>query len=124
MKRPVGITIVGILILLSGVIFVVTGLLSLIGYAGGTELGNAMLPLTVILTVFGLIYLLVAKGIFSGSNLARLIVGLVTVLALIGVVIQLFSTDNKLGSVVGIVIDVVILWILFGTKGREFFTQR
>ena len=125
MKRPVGITIVGILILLMGVISVLSGIVGIIAYAADSAgVGVAMLPLTVIVLIFGVIYLLVAKGIFGGSPVARIIVAIVTVLSLVASVIQLFTTDQKAASVLAILIDVVILWILYGTKGKEFFTQR
>lgn len=125
MKRPIGVTIVGILIVLEAILLIVGGLFSLIAYAADAEgMGAALLITTVVLMVFGLIYALVAKGIFHGSPGARLVVGIITVLALIASVIDLFVGVNTIAVVVSIIIKLVILWILYGTKGKEFFSRR
>lgn len=125
MKRPVGVTIVGILIVVEAVLLLVGGLASLIAYAGDSErLGSGLLITTIVLMVFGLIYALVAKGIFGGSPGARLVVGIITVLALIASVVDLFVGINVVAVIISIIIKLVILWILYGTSGKEFFTRQ
>lgn len=124
-QRPVGVTVVGVLVLIAGVFYAVGGILALVSEVGLGIEDFAALP--IILLVFGLIYLLVAKGLFDGSPVAQLVVGIVTVLALIGLVINLFAGGIKAeeipGFVVAAAINLLILVILFGAKGRAFFSR-
>lgn len=118
-KRPVGVTIVGVLILIAGVFYVVGGLISIIGAAADGF--TPLIALTVVLLIIGLIYLLVARGIFSGSRGARLIVGIVTVLQMIAQVINLFGSEGIASPIISLIISIVILWILYGSSGKRFF---
>lgn len=123
-RRPVGVTIVGILILINGILAIIGGIGGLIGLFADTGAEGVILLVTIIDLVFGIIYLAVAKGIFSGSRGARLIVGIVTVLGLIVSVILLFEGGAVLVfALISIVIKILILWILYGAKGKAFFEQ-
>lgn len=123
-RRPVGVTIVGILILIAGILGIIGALSGLLGLFADSGAEGGLLVLTIIDLVFGVIYLAVAKGIFSGSRGARLVVAIVTVLSLVANVILLFGGGAFLAfGLVTIVIKIVILWILYGAKGKAFFEQ-
>jgi len=119
--RPTGVTIVGFLVLIGGVFAVVGGLLAIVTGAATDSGVTLVLPLVIVDLIIGIIYLAVARGIFSGSRVAQIVVGIVTALRLIADLIVAFIGGNPLGAVFGIAISIAILWILFGTKGREFF---
>ena len=123
-RRPAGVTLVGILIVINGILAIIGGLGGLFGLFADSGAKGGLLIATIIDLVFGIIYLAVAKGIFSGSRGARLIVGIVTVLGLIVSVFLLFGGGPALViGLVSIIIKIVILWLLYGTKGKEFFEQ-
>jgi drug/metabolite transporter (DMT)-like permease len=113
--RPVGVTVVGIIIVIAGILGIVVGVL---GFIGGETLGWGILAL-ILSIVIGVIYLLVAKGIFNGNATSRLIVGIVTV---IGLISGIFSLFGNLGSgIVQILWSVVILALLYTGRAKEFF---
>jgi hypothetical protein len=114
--RPVGVTVVGILIVIAGILGIVVGVL---GFIGGETLGWGVLVL-VLSIVIGIIYLLVAKGIFNGNSISRLIVGIVTVIGLISGIFSLFGNFGS--GVVQIIWSVVILVLLYSGRAKEFFS--
>lgn len=123
-RRPIGVTIVGILILIAGILGIIGALAGLIGLFAESGREGGLLLVTIIDLIFGIIYLAVAKGIFSGSRGARLIVGIITVLGLIVSVILLFGGGAALVlGLISIIIKILILWILYGAKGKAFFEQ-
>ena len=114
--RPVGVTIVGILIVLMaiyGIFFSIAGFIS--GNTEGLGLWVLLLGLVV-----ALIYLLVAKGIFNGNRGSRLVVAIFTVLALIA---GIFSLSENLGDgLVRVLVSVLILALLYAGRAKEFFS--
>lgn len=114
--RPVGVTVVGILIVIAGILGIVVGVL---GFLSGETLGWGVLVL-VLSIVIGVIYLLVAKGIFNGNSISRLIVGIVTVIGLISGIFSLFVNFGS--GVVQIIWSVVILALLYSGRAKEFFS--
>lgn len=113
--RPFGVTLVGILIVIGGISAILSGL---VGLFTGDSLGLGIVALIVLLVV-GLIYLAVAKGIFAGSGGARMIVGIVTVVSIIGGFFALFG--NPLGGILQIVWGLIILALLYSGKAKAFF---
>jgi hypothetical protein len=115
--RPMGVSIVAILILLTGIGLLVRGILGLV--QGGE--GAAGMVVAVILLVVGLVYALVAKGIWNGNGLSRIVVTILTAIAIIGSVIALSEPGEMLASIIQIVIALVILALLYGRQAREYF---
>lgn len=115
--RPLGVSVVSILILLTGIGLLIRGILGLV--RGGE--GPAGIVVAILLLVVGLVYVLVAKGIWNGSGVARLVVTILSVIAIIGSVISLTDPAERLISIVQIVIAVVILALLYGRQARQFF---
>lgn len=114
--RPFGVTLVGILIVLGGIGSILIGIL---GLFSGESLGWGILAMIVALIV-GLIYLLVAKGIFNGNAGSRLIVGIVTVISMIGGLFTLLfsSVSTGLGQIIW---ALIILVLLYSGKAKTFF---
>jgi uncharacterized membrane protein len=75
----------------------------------------------IILLVVGLAYALVAKGIWNGNKASRLIVLILSLIAIVGSVIAFSEPGERVVSIVQIVIALVILALLYGRRAREYF---
>lgn len=116
-QRPIGVSVVAILILLTGIGLLVRGVLGLV--RGGE--GSAGMVVAIILLVVGLAYALVAKGIWNGNKASRLIVLILSLIAIVGSVIAFSEPGERVVSIVQIVIALVILALLYGRRAREYF---
>jgi len=116
-NRPLGVTILAVLILLVGVGLIVRGVLGLIN--GGD--GGPGILVAIVLIVVGAIYLLVAKGILNGNRGSRLIVTILTLIALIGSIFTLMDPGEVVASIIQIIISIVILALMYGRQARQFF---
>jgi len=118
--RPIGVTILGVLWILGGLLMMVSGfvggtLLSIEGLGG---LGAAM---GVIFLVIGIIDLLLGVGCFLAWSWVW-IVGII--FSVIGILIGLVSlVTSGLGALVGIIIAAIILWYLFQPQVKAYFGQ-
>ena len=117
-SRPFGVTIVFIVILITGALAVVSGVWRLFNRGdNNTTLTTALVTIAV-----GVIYLLVAKGIANGSRAARLIVAVVTVLSLIGYTVLLFTTTGLVATLlIQILLGLIVLGLLYSVRARRFF---
>jgi hypothetical protein len=134
MKRPGGVTLLGVLVIISGVLYVIAGLIALIAYAGSGGVGAAV-PITdnqrllvlvtgIAVLVFGLIELAVARGLFRGSNGARIIVAVINVLTIISGLVAAFQPGNQRGTSFGqVVIAIIVLALLYSPKANEWFSR-
>lgn len=116
-SRPVGVTVVGILIVIAGILGIVVGIL---GFLSGETAGWGIAVLIASL-VIGVIYLLVAKGIFNGNSVSRLIVGIFTVISIITGFFAFFGSWSE--GLVRILWGVVILALLYGGRAKAFFNS-
>ena len=132
-KRPGGVTFLGILVVISGILYLISGLLALVAYAGsgsssGTDLTSnqrtVILVLGIVILLFGVIVLAVARGLFRGSNVARLIVAVINVLTIVAGLFAAFQSGNQRGTSLGqVVIAIIILALLYSPKANEFFSR-
>ena len=87
--RPGLVTLLVVLVVISGILSVIGGVLLLIvGIGTGIDVdgmsGGVIIALAIVAILFGVIYLAVAKGLSNGNPVSRTIVAIVTVLHLIG----------------------------------------
>ena len=117
-SRPIGVSILTVMIVISGVLGIVAGIVALVDVGDSLGLISALL-----LLVFGLIYLLVAKGLWNGSRGARLIVAIVTWLSLLNGLWLLITADgqDRLSGIGAMIVAVIILAILYSRRASEFF---
>lgn len=118
-SRPFGVTLVFVVILLSGAFAVFAGIMRLF-----TNDTNTDVPLVAALVTIaiGVIYLLVAKGIANGSRMARFIVALVTVLSVGSAIWMLVVAPGLwLTLVVQIAFGLIVLALLYSARARQFF---
>ncbi|MDD2857351.1 MAG: hypothetical protein PHU75_01620 [Candidatus Nanopelagicales bacterium] len=117
--RPFGVMLVSILIIISGIGFVVDGIYGLFNRGSQENLGVIA---SIIALVIGLVYLLVAKGIFNGNSGSRMIVAVFTVLGLIGGIWMFIAVSGmRINGIVTALVALVILYLLYDTKAKAFF---
>jgi hypothetical protein len=113
-----GVSVLSIVILLLGVGLIIRGIAALL--AGGE--GAAGIFVGALLLVLGLVYVLVAKGIWSGSRVARAIVTVLALFVIVGSVFTLTEPDQLIVSIVQILIAVIILVLLYSRSARAYFS--
>jgi len=120
-ERPLGVTIIGILWILSG-------LLALFGGMGIAALGSLVagpiggiigLGLGVALLVIGIIEIVLVIGCFKRWGWVWTVGDIVTIISLLMGIVNLFRTGA--GALLGIVISIVILWYLFRENVKKYF---
>ena len=116
--RPFGVTLVGILIVISGVFSVIAAIIGL--FNADLRVGVSLISL-ILLLIVGLIYLAVAKGIFDGNAFSRFLVAIVTVLGLfIGAFHLIFVAGLRWNGLFQIVFCLIILGLLFSRRASVF----
>lgn len=128
--RPVGVTVVAVLMIISGIIGVLAGIVSLVGAGsvGSVEVDGVALDSTAITVVgvlglvFGVLNILFAIGILRGSNVVRIIVSILQVLSLASSVYTLVSGGSiwqALQTIIFPLLILILLWV--GEKTKAFF---
>jgi hypothetical protein len=75
--------------------------------------------------LIGIIQLAVARGLFRGSNGARIIVAVINVLTIIAGIFAAFQPGNQRGTSVGqVVIAIIVLALLYSPRANEFFARK
>lgn len=119
--RPMGVTLVGVIIVISGLLGVLLGVLGLFNLndAVGAGIWGVIVSM-----VIGIIYLLVAKGIFDGNRISRLIVAILTVINLLKGISYLFAgREIIVNGLIDIIVALIVLYLLYGGKARVFFAS-
>ena len=115
--RPIGVTIIGAVIVIEGILLLLGGILGLFTGQDGVPI---LVP--IITGIIGLVYVLVARGLFRGSGGARLLVGILTLISLvIGVWTLLFYSGIRIQGLIQALIAVIILMVLWSPKAKAFF---
>ena len=114
--RPIGVTIIGAIIVIEGILLLIGGILGLFTIQDGVPI---FVP--IITGVIGLVYVLVARGLFRGSG-ARLIVGVLTLISLvIGIWSLLFIEGIRIQGLIQALVAVIVLLVLWSPKAKVFF---
>lgn len=130
--RPVGVTVVAVLMIISGIIGVLAGIVSLVGAGsvGSVEVDGVALDSTAITVIgvlgllFGVLNILFAIGILRGSNVVRIIVSILQVLSLASSVYTLVNGGSIWQALQAIIFPVLILILLWvGDKTKAFFAR-
>jgi hypothetical protein len=132
MKRPVLVTIIGVLMVLAGIAQLAIGGVVLAKRNDATFLADANVTsstatgVAIGLLVVGAFSVLLAFGLFKGSRLSRDLIGLLEVAQIAVGVYTLVSLDSShrgtgIGNIVG---ALVVLYFLFGTdKAKHYFAK-
>ena len=128
-KRPAGVTIVGILTAILGVINIVFGVWMLMYWLGiklGTLFDGQLVNQSALWLMFngflavvmGLIYFWLTQLTFAGSQTAQV---LISVFAVINIVFGFFHFDS--GGAAQIVINLIVVLIVNTHKAKLWFSQ-
>jgi hypothetical protein len=118
--RPLGVTIIGILWFIAGILTVIGGAVggSALAIIGLGAIGAAV---GVIFVIIGLVFLFLGIGCFKGWPWVWPVGVIFTI---IGIIINLLSILSNTGSaIIGIIIDAIILWYLFQPQVKAWFKQ-
>ena len=132
MKRPVLVTVIGVLAVLGGVAQAVFGGL-LFGLrndetflADANITSSKVTPIAIGAIVIGVLTVIFAIGLLKGSRLSRDLVGLMELLQLgVGIyIVAALDSSHRATAIGNIVGAVIVLWVLFFTdKAKAFFAK-
>ena len=132
MKRPIAVTILSIVMFLTGLLQLLIGGVAIAQRNDDQFLADAqastseVTSLGLALLIVGAVSLLVAIGLWQASRIARVVAALTAVGQIatgIYTIVQLDSSEQSTG--IGMIIgSVILLYLLFGTdKAKEFFAR-
>ena len=123
--RPGLVTFIAVIVYINAVLTIIGGVILLIAGNSAevdTAVGGAGLAFGtgIIAIVLGVITLLVARGLFRGSNLSRGIVAGLQILAAINGVFSLVHGEVTVG-VLNILFALLVISILYSSRANAFF---
>lgn len=131
--RPIGVTIVAVLLFVTGIIGVIAGIGGLVAGVNGTSAvvegtavnnyGVAILGGWLLLS--GILSIVLAFGILRGNRVARIIVTILQILNLVSFVTTLVQGGATWAVIVNGILQVAILALLWvGDQTKAFFARR
>jgi hypothetical protein len=131
-RRPIGVTFIGILGVLMGLFHILAGILivldhddvKLIRDSGMSK--DQLLAAGILIGLIGLAVFFLSLALMGGSGLARFVFAFFVVLQVAGGVYSLvaFSGEQQASGAVSVVVGLFVLFLLYGTEAdREFFTS-
>jgi hypothetical protein len=130
-RRPGGITLLAVLIVVSGLLGLIGSIAVIIGrgnddFVSDTGVGSStLLWVGIVGVVIAVVYLLVARGLTRGSGLARGLAALVAVLSLASGIYQAIIQSGSLrwSAVVSALLALIVLLLLFSPRANAFFAS-
>ena len=128
-RRPFGVTLLVVLIVINGLIAVIGGLFLAIQHDDRDIIrqtkvsSDNLLAYGISLVVIGAIYLVIARGLASGGGISRFIVGAFSLLNLVGGIWVAVEEDGQLETqgIINAVISGVVLLLLYSPRANAFF---
>jgi uncharacterized membrane protein HdeD (DUF308 family) len=106
-NRPLGVTIIAVLIAISGIIFLASGAVLL------------LIGIGIIFLALGVAYLVMAYGLWNGKRWAWTIT---LILSGIGIILGVISiAAGNIGSIVSIIIQAVVIYYLYRPSVKVYF---
>ena len=107
-QRPLGVTLIAILTLIGGIIFLASGLVLLI------------IGIGIILLALGIAYLVMAYGLWKGKGWAWTISLILSGIGIIMGIVYIIQ-DNIAGGIASIIINGVIIYYLYRPNVKAYF---
>ena len=128
-RRPGGITLLAVLIVVSGLLGLIGSIAVIIGrgnddFVRDTGVGpGTLLWVGIVGVIIAVVYLLVARGLTRGSGLARGLAALVAVLSLASGIYQAIIQSGSLrwSAIVSALLALIVLSLLFSPRANAFF---
>jgi holin-like protein len=131
-RRPVGVTVIVVLLWIQGLFGIVGGLILFFERNNADVIrevnassGTIGAP-GIIVVIVGIATLLVAVLLAQGSNFARWLVAIISVVDLATAVYYFFALSSVVrdNAIIQALIAIIVLYFLFGERGsREFFER-
>ena len=129
--RPIGITIIAILMIIGGLVLLFTGitplflgpLISIESSSSDYQISELRLLITIgglVLVGLGIASLAVSWGLLKGKGWARTITLIISIIAIIFAIISLVSSQD-LVHVITVIIYGIIIYYMFTDKVKLFF---
>ena len=130
-RRPGGITLLAVLIVVSGLLGLIGSIAVIIGrgnddFVRDTGVGSStLLWVGIVGVIIAVVYLLVARGLTRGSGLARGLAALVAVLSLASGIYQTIIQSGSLrwSAIVSALLALIVLMLLFSPRANAFFAS-
>jgi hypothetical protein len=141
-NRPIGVTIIAILIIIGGIALLIGGLLfmAFAGFLSSSQTSSdspiniavlISLPLSLGMVIIGIIYIVVSYGLLKGKGWAWIITIIVTIIGLIIQIVSAIITGLVSSSIetalvthiIGIIISGVIIFYLYKPNVRDYFRR-
>ena len=127
-QRPIGITIISVLMIIGGLILIFTGitplfigpLISMDSDPSFGTLGSLITIAGLTLVALGIASLIVSWGLLKGKRWARTITLIISVIAIIVAIISL-ATSGDLTHLISVIIYGIIIYYMFTDKVKLFF---
>lgn len=126
-QRPGGVTLVAVLVWISGALDIIGGVL-LLFMQNDVELQNSFGGTAGLITaavggmLLGLIVIVVARGLLRGRNGARLVITVVEVFSIVAGIFLAIAAPTLLSSeLVGVVLSVIVLGLLWSRSASAYF---
>ncbi|HEY9485075.1 MAG TPA: hypothetical protein VIQ04_00410 [Nitrososphaeraceae archaeon] len=129
-QRPIGITIISVLMIIGGIILIFTGITPLFigplisldssSNYSTSALGSLITIGGLVLVALGIASLIVSWGLLKGKGWARTITLIISIIAIIIAIISLASSQD-LTHIISIIIYGIIIYYMFTDKVKLFF---
>jgi uncharacterized membrane protein HdeD (DUF308 family) len=124
-RRPTLVTVMGVLVIISGILDLLLGFVWLFYKPDGDESNNLGAWIGIALLVIGAVQVLLARGLFRGDSRSRAIIAFAIGLDIVIGFISLTAGNNRRGlSIPDLVFAVFVIAILYSPKANAFFTRR
>ncbi len=124
-RRPGGVTFIGILAYIGGIVDIIGGSMLLVLVTGAAIVQNPVpggLFTAITIIVVGIVVVAVSGGLLRGSNLSRLIFTGVRVVSIVTQIIALTSGGIALfAGIVSVLISVIVLSWLWTPRANAYF---
>ncbi len=120
-SRPGGVTFVAVLVWITAILQIGLSVLVLVGVLSPAGIS---IPSTWVAMVIGIITLLVSFGLFSGKNIARVIVTVSLTLSIISAVLQAILHQNAnvlIGSIITVLLAATGIGLLYTARANRYF---
>jgi len=119
-ERPVGVTILAILMILWGIFALVMGLINLGAFVIFPTGWETLVPILNI--IWGILYLVGGFGLLSLKEWARILAIIINILGLIGGILLTITIVGALIGIPMIVISIIIIWYLWREETAAYFS--
>lgn len=129
---PTGVKVIAVLYFIISAILIILGIFSIL--VGGLTiefpilgtLGSAMFKfMGFIVLGLSILYFFTGRGLWKGKNWARIVAIIFAIIGLINSLIPMFSQQNMIGNVLGLIINGFMGgYLIFNSKAKDVFSSQ